>query len=48
MSNIGNRNQNAPQNDDGEIDRLVNQCVDSVFRKYNRRGDGRMTKEETL
>merc|ERR1711994_1160391 len=33
---------------DLEMNRLINKCVDSVFRKYNRGGDGRMTKDETL
>ena len=33
---------------DLEMNRLINKCVDSVFRKYNRSGDGRMTKDETL
>ena len=45
-------NQNTNQVDQSEIDiemnRLINKCVDSVFRKYNRKGDGRMTKNETL
>ena len=45
-------NQSTSQIDSREVDlemnRLINKCVDSVFRKYNRSGDGRMTKDETL
>ena len=45
-------NQSTTQIDSREVDlemnRLINKCVDSVFRKYNRSGDGRMTKAETL
>ena len=44
MSNITNINQS----EDVEMNRLINKCVDSVFRKYSARGDDRMTKAETL
>ena len=44
MSNIEINNQS----EDVEMNRLINKCVDSVFHKYNKLGDGRMTKAETL
>ena len=29
-------------------DNMVDNCVEEVFHKYNKSGDGRMTREETM